>query len=210
MLRVTLLLIAAAAPLAAQRDFLTADETDQIRLAQEPNDRLKLYADFARARVRLIEQLVAQDKTGRSKLIHDTLEDFTKIVEAIDTVAEDALKRGAEINEGMTFVAESEKWMVAALKRVEDSKPKDVARYQFALETALETVRDSLEMSLEDLRERKATVIERDRQEKKAREALMTTKDIEERKESEKKTAASESKRKAPTLKRKSELEKKP
>jgi hypothetical protein len=210
MFRLTLILLLAAGPLAAQRDFLTAGETDQVRLAQEPNDRLKLYADFARARVRLIEQLVATDKTGRSALIHDTLEDFTKIIEAIDTVADDALKRGAEITEGMTFVAESEKWMVAALQRVENSKPKDVARYQFALETAIDTVRDSLELSLEDLRERKASVIDRDREEKKAREALMTTKDIEERKEAEKKTAAAESKRKAPTLRRKGETEKKP
>jgi len=199
------LLVLGFAALFAQRDFLTVDEADQIRQAQETNLRLKLYTDFARVRVKLLEQLVAQQKAGRSKLIHDTLEDYTKIIEAIDTVADDALKRGMIVEEGMKIVADAEKTMLAALEKLDESEPADVQRYQFALTTAIDTTRDSLELSLEDLKQRKADVLNRDRDEKKAREALMTPKEAAERRVEEKKAEA-ESKKKGPTLRRKGEI----
>jgi len=207
-----LMVLPLAAPVWAQRDFLTADEADQVRLAQEPNARLKLYIHFARQRMDLLQQLVEKEKAGRSKLIHDTLEDYTKIIEAIDTVADDALRRGLAIEEGMAAVAAAEKEMAAALDKIRAGNPKDAARYQFALETAIETTRDSLELSMEDLKERKAEVAARDAGNRKQREALMTTEDAAERKAAEKKTAAAEAetKRKAPTLRRKGEAAKKP
>src|ERR1700693_290482 len=100
-----ILLIFAACGLAQERDFLTADEVDQIREIQEPNARLKLYIVFARQRLALLQQYLSMEKPGRSALIHDTLEDYTHIIEAIDTVADDALKRKVALNEGMKLVA---------------------------------------------------------------------------------------------------------
>src|SRR5919112_2027874 len=107
--RILLVLIVCCLFAAGQeRDFLTADEADQVRLAQDPNLRLKLYLHFAKQRLDLIQQAVAQEKAGRSKLIHDLLEDYTSIIDAIDTVTEDALKRKADVSLGVQAVAEAE------------------------------------------------------------------------------------------------------
>src|ERR1022692_3318390 len=118
------------APAAAQRDFLSAD---QIKEAQEPNLRLKLYADFAKLRVDLVHNLLGKEKAGRSILIHDTLDEYSKILDAIDTVADSAAERKTDIHLGLAAVATVEKAMLPVLKQIEESRPKDLERYEFGL-----------------------------------------------------------------------------
>jgi hypothetical protein len=207
-LAASLLLLSATLWGQAQRDFLTADEVDQIRLtAQEPSARLMLYATFARLRVDLIKSALAEERAGRSGMIHDTLEDYTRIIEAIDTVTDDALKRNLVIDEGVAAVVKAEEEMLADLERIQESQPKDLARYRFALITAVETTGDSLELFKQDLKTRRRDAITRDVEEKKQREALMTPSEAATRREAAKKREEAETKqkKKAPTLRRKSE-----
>jgi len=201
------MLCAAGLVAADGRDFLTTDEADQIRLVQEPNARLKLYAQFAAQRIDMIENLLARERPGRTNLIHEALEDYTKIVETIDTVADDALLRGERIEEGIAAVAEAQEKFLAALKKVQAAAPRDMARYRFALENAIETTEDSLEINREDLRERAAQAAEREKQERRRLEELMTPESVRERraKAEEMEKKEEEHKRKAPTLYRKDE-----
>lgn len=201
--RLLLLSLLAVGPVWAQRDFLTADEADQVRLAQDPNDRLKLYLYFAKQRLNIAQHALSKEKAGRSILVHDALDDFSQIVDAIDTVADDALKRKLDIKEGMAAVSAGEKELLAGLEKIEESQPKDVARFEFVLKQAIETTRDSLEGSEEDLNARAAAIRAKEEKENKERESMMQPKDLEAKKAEEKKEA--ETKRKAPTLYRKGE-----
>src|SRR5579884_693730 len=181
---------------AQDRDFLTPNEVDQVRQAQEPNDRLVLYVQFAKQRMDLLQQYLAKDKPGRSIFIHNTLEDYSKIIEAIDSVSDDALRHNRPIDKGMLAVISAEKDFLDKLSKIEDSEPKDLDRYKFVLEEAIDTTRDSHDLSAEDVRARGAELASKDAQEKQEREALMPKTEVSERKKDKDNPAGDEKQQK--------------
>lgn len=194
----TTILLVAPSRTQAHRDFLTTDEADQVRQVQEPNDRLLLYLKFAGQRLGQVDQLITRDKAGRSAFIHDLLEDYTHIIQAIDTVADDALRRQAVIDKGIAATVKAEQEMLARLRKIEQAAPSDMARYQFVLSDAISTTEESLELSQEDLGKRATEVASKEQKQKNDRDAALTSEEAKEKKETEKKTAT----KKAPTLRR--------
>lgn len=194
------------AAIAQQRDFLTADEVDQIKNAQEPNARMALYARFARERVDLVKNLLSKDKPGRSLMIHDALDDYARIIDALDDVADDALQRKVDIKTGLGLASKLEKESLPLLEKIKENPPKDVERFEFALRDAIETTTDSLDPKHQDVGERTKIVETREAQEKKEIRDAMSGPEREAKKADDRKAAADEEKKtKAPTLYRKGE-----
>ncbi len=196
-----------AGPVAAQqRDYLTVDESDQIREAQDPNERLALYVHFARQRLSQVDHWLAKEKPGRSILIHDALDDYANIIDAIDMVADDALQRRVDIKAGLAAVATAESEMLLGLQKIQDSQPKDMSRYDFVLRQSIDGTNDSLDLARQDPAVRAAAVAAKQAKEKKEREAEMTPAERDEKKAEEAK--AEKEKKKAPTLLRPGETAK--
>jgi hypothetical protein len=200
-----LLCLLLAAPILAQRDFLTADEVEKIREAQEPNLRLQLYADFARNRVDLVKNQLGKEKAGRSVMVHDALDEYCKILDAMDTVADDAAARHIDIQAGLNAIAAVEKDALPALQKILDGHPRDLERYDFVLQQAIETTTDSLDAAQEDLGKRGSEVQSRQAKERKEQLDAMSpiereAKQAADRQTEEKKAADERNEKKPPTL----------
>jgi len=167
-----LLLLASQAP-AQQKDFLTPDEVEQVRETQEPDARLALYVRFAEQRISLLEQLFAKQKTGRSGLIHQTLEQYTSIIEAIDTYVENALGK-KKVLTSLASVAKAEREMHKKLQTFAEQEAPDRGRFQFVLDQAIDTTKDSADLSEQDLSQRSEEVLAKESAERQQRKEMMT------------------------------------
>jgi hypothetical protein len=156
-----------AIPAFAQRDFLTSTEVDQVRDVQEPVARLKLYLNFARQRLDQLQSLMAKDRPGRSGEVRQLLEDYAKIIEAIDTVSDDALVRRTDVTAGPALIADGEKKFLDQLEKIQSASPRDLEMYDFALKDAIATTSDSIDQANEDLATRGKEVNSKVQKEKK-------------------------------------------
>jgi hypothetical protein len=157
-----LAILASGIPALAQRDFLTGDEVEKVREAQEPNQRLKLYVLFARQRIDQLQRLLEKEKKGRSLAARELLEDYTNIIDALDTVSDDALKGGADLDLGTSAVREAENRFLTQLQKIKDRAPADLDLYQVALTEALAATSDSLDQLHLDSGRRAMKLNERD------------------------------------------------
>ncbi len=199
-LLVAYLMFAALLP-AQKRDFLSAEEIDQVRAAQEPNVRVQLYLKFAQSRMAQLQQLLSKERSGRSALAHDLLEDYTKIIEALDTVGDDALRRKVDLSPGMLIVIPGERALLSQLQKIEDSDLSDMARYEFVLKDAIDVTKDSIELS-GDLSGRAVEISAKDQKdEEKRKEGLMPEDAKREAADKAKQTQEKQAK-KPPTLRR--------
>ncbi|HEV2988959.1 MAG TPA: hypothetical protein VG759_10985, partial [Candidatus Angelobacter sp.] len=161
---VVLFLLLTVASAAGRRDPLTEAETDKLReVALEPFKRLKLLVEFSEARLLAIDQMRSDPKLadGRGKKVHDLLEDFTAILDEInsnlDMYAGRPLNKDdkKDFRKGVKLVIEADdkfELKLRTLKAAGDTDPQakvEAQEYRYVLQDAEDALKSSADVARE-------------------------------------------------------------
>lgn len=148
LLIVALWLASAGATAQHRRDPLTPTEVDQLRdTAVEPEERLKLYVLFARARLDSLEKARTDSKPAeRAQTIHDRLQDFLDVYDELDENIDTYVDRKDDIRKPLKLIIEADTEFQAKLLALKDSSTsssEEFKTYEFLLSDTLETLDQS-------------------------------------------------------------------
>jgi hypothetical protein len=154
-LTLTLVLLALAVPLFAQRDdsALTDGEIEQLRdSAYYPNDRVLVFIKLLDSRVKRIQELnTGPRRPGREQNTHDLLEQFTTIADELDDNLDDYGPHHRDVRKALPkLIDATERWATAI------KSPPDNENYAVSRKLALEAIRDIRESATQLIEDQKA------------------------------------------------------
>jgi flagellar biosynthesis/type III secretory pathway chaperone len=177
--RLTLFLVLVslfAPPLFGKRDPLTEAEVNQIRdLAQEPQQRIRLYLKFLRARAEALDHLRLDPRfsADRNQKIHDLLDDITALLDELDDNLDQYAAQKADLRKPLQDVIEFGSDLQAKLRQLKQASVADARQaqsakdYAFVLDSALDAASASLEHARSLEKEQQQTMKGRVAQKKK-------------------------------------------
>lgn len=154
------------------KDVLNEAEVNQLReTAQEPEKRLPLYVDFARARLDQVQLAYSDPKmTDREHEMHERLQDFLDIYDELNDNVDTYSDRNDDIRKPLKVVIDADTEFDAKLRALQTPKATgpDARQYAFLLQTAEETVESSAQDHRQLLGEQEEAA-KRQKEEEKAR-----------------------------------------
>jgi hypothetical protein len=144
------LLVAASAGAQLERhDPLTPLEVEKIRdSAMEPEIRLKLYVEFARARMDKLQQARSDPKlppADKDEQTKTAIQEFTDVYDELDENVDTFADRGNDLRKALKPVIEADTEFGAKLRAFKSSlanSPGDAGKFDFLVSSALEAVDD--------------------------------------------------------------------
>jgi hypothetical protein len=142
-----MLLLPLAARAQDQPDFLSPGEADKVRDAQDPNDRIKLFLDFAEDRIKKLqyELQLKSPQVDKPEILNGLLSGYSGCIgEAADRL-QDAQQKGLQIRKVIKDMEKRSKEYLDTLKAIEGANGPDLPSYKDSLDDAIAGTQDALD-----------------------------------------------------------------
>jgi len=146
------LMILAATALAAQAQqkgvFLSEDEQDQLREAQDPSERIKLYLEFEQARLDQFDSFrskPADPKYDNGAYMDGLLTQFIGLNDELKNWIDDQYDRNGDMRRGLHLLLDAGPKQLEQLRRIQQSPDANSADYFDSLRDAIDDLTDTLD-----------------------------------------------------------------
>lgn len=145
-------MILAATSLAARAqqkgDFLTADEQDKLREAQDPSERIKIYLEFEQARLDRFDGFrskPANPQYDNGAYMDGLLAQFIGLNDELKNWIDDEYDRNGDMRRGLHFLLDTGPKQLEQLRRIQQSPDANTADYADSLRDAIDDLTDTLD-----------------------------------------------------------------
>jgi hypothetical protein len=144
----------AARAQAPTRDYLSEVEADKIRDAQDPNDRIKLFLDFAADRLKKFQYELgrASSQSHRAEVLNGLLNAYTGCVDDAADMITLAQEKQADIRPALKDMQARGKGFLETLEKLAKDGP-ELEIYRDTLDDAMDGTRDALKDAEKALKE---------------------------------------------------------
>lgn len=126
-----------------QKDYLSALEADKIRDAETPNERIKLFLQFADDRLKKVQyELEHPSQNKHVKMLNGLLNAYVGCVDDAADLIQLGIEKQQNISKGIDLMASRTKDFLAILEKI-PVEGQDADMYKDNLDDAIEGTRDA-------------------------------------------------------------------
>ena len=141
---IILLYVASANAQAVKKDYLSDYEADKIRDAETPNERIKLFVQFADERLKKFQYELDHPSASRhSEMLNYLMNSYIGCVDDASDLIQEGIEKQQNVRAGVDLMANKAKEFLETLKKI-SADAKEIDIYKLNLDDAIEGTQDAI------------------------------------------------------------------
>src|SRR5882724_1359006 len=141
---VVLLCAVGARTQTVQKDYLTALEADKIRDAETPNERIKLFLQYADDRLKKFQYELEHPSASRhAEMLNYLMNSYVGCVDDASDLIQEGIEKQQNVRAGVDLMASKAKEFLEILKKI-SAEGKEADIYKPNLDDAIEGTQDAI------------------------------------------------------------------